>query len=166
MIYLLISFRGAMHVLLRQAIPSDAIIIHHIEEQSFAQNHYHQEGLSRLQTILHDPNYITLVIENDTHVFGAAIIHLRKNSCVGRLYSIAILPEYQGGVMGKKLFGFAQDTIKKAGKSGMSLEIRDDNQRHFERYSKLGFKKIRRLLRYYPDGADAIKMIKYFEKQL
>ena len=91
-------------------------------------------------------------------VCGMSVTFFRKNSYYGRLYSIAVLPDYQGKDLGKKLFEHLLKDVKAKGLKGILLEIRQDNIRHKERYLKLGFKITKILYNYYPDETNGIKL--------
>ena len=86
----------------------------------------------------------------------------KKNTSLMRLYSIAVLPEFQGNAVGKALFEHAEDQVKLNAKKGLTLEVRLDNQRHIQRYLKLGYQPYSEVDEYYPDGMACLKLKKLF----
>jgi len=81
-----------------------------------------------------------------------------------RFYSLAVLPEAQGGALGRRLFEAIEAAARKRG-LGVITEVRADNRKLHERYLGLGYKEFERKTDYYPDGCAAIRMKRLFTKQ-
>lgn len=99
----------------------------------------------------------------DGQAVGDAVVFYRKNSSYARLYSIAVLPSHQGGLVGKALLEAAEAAAQKRGLKGMVQEIRADNERLFGRYLSLGYRETGRMADYYPDGCACIKLKRDFQ---
>ena len=83
----------------------------------------------------------------------AYILWLKRKSYY-RLYSLAILKEFQGKGLGKLLLGFSLNSLDK---DCFELEVRTANQTAINLYEKFGFKKVKVLEKFY-DDEDGIKM--------
>jgi len=91
-------------------------------------------------------------------ITGHIVLFFSKRWRVGRLYSIAVDPEFQGGNIGKALFAAAEKRCIEKGLEGILLEIRSDNGQHKNRYIQAGYKVLSLLPEYYPDGSSGLKM--------
>lgn len=129
-----------------------------VEQSCFNPNKYHLSSKANFHHMLTKGNTEILICQINKQICGMSVIFYRNTSSYGRLYSIAVLPEYQGKDIGKKLFQKTIESIKKRKLKGMLLEIRTDNIKHKERYLKLGFKEMKKLKNYYPDNTEAIKL--------
>ncbi|MFN3700751.1 MAG: GNAT family N-acetyltransferase [Alphaproteobacteria bacterium] len=148
---------------IRRADLSDIDQLCHIENQVFDERLYHQTPRRQIRYQLSSKTVEIWIAYSNGQILGAMSLFFKRNSQFCRLYSIAVLPEYQGGEIGKKLFEFAEIRAAKKKLKGMMLEIRSDNTRHLERYKKLGYEEIYRVPDYYPDGMPCIKLKKRFE---
>lgn len=129
-----------------------------VEQCCFNTKKYHLSSKTNFRHMLTKGNSEILICQINKQICGMAVIFYRISSAYGRLYSIAVLPKFQGKDIGKKLFQRTIEFIKKRKLKGMLLEIRADNIRHKERYLKLGFEEIKKLKNYYPDNSEAIKL--------
>ena len=93
-------------------------------------------------------------------IFGYMILLFRENSSIGRLYSIAVDPLFQGGDIGRRLFVFAEKRVKENSRKYLSQEIRSDHIKLLNRYTQLGYRHFGILRNYYPDNGDGIKLVK------
>ena len=87
---------------------------------------------------------------------GYILLFVYKKS--GRIYSLAVDPEFSGKGYGKILLQKAVDALKTEGKEKLFLEVREENKKAIRLYEGVGFKISRRLPAYYGDGAEGIKM--------
>ncbi|MEZ6047487.1 MAG: GNAT family N-acetyltransferase [Planctomycetaceae bacterium] len=156
-----------MTVAIRAANLSDLESLQRIETAAFSSEKYPLTSQAQFQRLLNKAKNIELfVATRRSEVVGYILLFYRSNSQWGRLYSIAVHPDSQGSDVGKRLFDFAEQRILKRKLKGLTLEIREDNQRHFERYLKRGYVQVAEVSDYYPDGAAAIKRAKCFRKRL
>ena len=72
--------------------------------------------------------------------------------------TIAVLPEFQGRGIGKKLFAEIIERAKKRGAKLMIFEVRVNNDSAIHIYKKFGFKIVDRIKDYYMGGEDAFRM--------
>ena len=67
----------------------------------------------------------------------------------GHITNVAVDPDYQGQVMGRKLMEKLVEAVKPLGVDSMTLEVRPSNTRALALYEKLGFKSVGRRPKYY-----------------
>lgn len=143
----------------------DAPALERLEQRAFAPELYHRMRRSQFARLLQKGNADILVardIEGAGGIIGAVVILYRRTSFMGRLYSIAVDPDYQGGAAGKMLFDAMEKRVIEKGLRGVMIEIRADNHRHLERYLNRGYVVAGSVADYYPDGASCIKLKKVF----
>ncbi|MEX0722015.1 MAG: N-acetyltransferase, partial [Balneolaceae bacterium] len=88
---------------------------------------------------------------------GLLILYLHKKSI--RIFSIAVMPEYQGKGVGVSLLNHARDIALKRNNTRISLEVNADNRRLVEWYKKAGFSSTELLKDYYEEGKDGLRMV-------
>ena len=147
---------------IRKAKFDDIGSIENIEKQCFDSQKYPRLSRQNLNHLIKKANAEILVIEQQSTLIASAVVFFRKNSQFARLYSIAVLPEFQGAFYGKALFDQVITNVKQQGLKGLVLEIRADNLKHQKRYLDQGFIVVRALKNYYPDDTDGIKLKKVF----
>ncbi len=147
---------------IRLANKQDAAALAALEVRAFDTARYHLMNRAQYRRLLTKGNADVLVAEQGGAICGALVILYRRISYFGRMYSIAVDPDFQGGDVGKSLFDTMERMVNEKGLKGVILEIRDDNKAHFERYARLGYTENGRVSDYYPDGRGCIKMKKEF----
>ena len=109
-------------------------------------------ALSKSSFLYHLKRNIIYKIEIDKKIIAYILWLKRKNYY--RLYSIAILKEFQSKGFGKSLLIFS---LSKLEKDIFELEVRVTNIKAIKLYEKFGFEKIKILKDFY-DDEDGIKM--------
>lgn len=105
---------------------------------------------------LRSPRARLRVLENEGTIQGYALLLMRGNSRIARLYSIAVDPQARGAGAGRALL---QDAFAQAGEAAcqrLRLEVRNDNAAAIALYLKAGCQRIGLLPAYYADGCDAL----------
>lgn len=74
--------------------------------------------------------------------------------------TIAVAPEHEGHGLGRAMLTWMCDEAKARGAEQILLEVRADNPRAQDLYTRNGFKHIHTRPRYYNDGVDALIMLK------
>lgn len=150
----------AMNYSIRPANKQDTDSLWKLEQKAFNPDIYHLMSQRSYNRLLSDgrADILVAVDEND-RILGSVVLLYRKNSSIGRLYSISVDPVFQGGAIGKCLWVAAEDMVRKRGKKALVLEIRDDDKR-LGRYEAIGYKKTGEVKSYYPDGAACYKLRK------
>ncbi|PWB71238.1 GNAT family N-acetyltransferase [candidate division GN15 bacterium] len=142
---------------IRRASHRDHHILHQLEVTHFGDDQFSR---SQLRHLITRANATTYVLEMDGKIVGSAIMVWRKNSRIGRLYSILISNEVQGRGLGKLLLTKCEADAKKRGCTRVSLEVRADNRPAIALYLKYGYEIIDSLPGYYADGSNGLKMLK------
>jgi [ribosomal protein S18]-alanine N-acetyltransferase len=93
-------------------------------------------------------------------VVGAALVFLRKDSDLARLYSMAVAADARGHGLGAALLQAAEDAARDAGARRLRLEVRSDNNAAIALYAKGGFRVFSQRPAYYEDGCAALRMEK------
>jgi len=97
---------------------------------------------------------------SNSRVVGYALLITRKGSRSGRLYSIAVLPNYKGLGIAKRLIEETERCSVDRGMLFLRLEVSVSNHRAVRLYEMLGYKRFGIFHAYYEDGADALRMQK------
>jgi glutathione synthase/RimK-type ligase-like ATP-grasp enzyme/ribosomal protein S18 acetylase RimI-like enzyme len=87
---------------------------------------------------------------------GSLIFHHYKHTL--RLYSIAVLPDYQGDGLGGKFMDYCIEQARARGYERISLEAYEENQLLIDWYKKFGFVQTELIPDYYEAGKNAVKM--------
>jgi len=88
---------------------------------------------------------------------GSAILYPHRKTL--RIFSIAVLPEFQGKHIGKKLLNYITEFCNKNNIPRISLETRKSDTKLINYYKKFGFKIACELKGYYSENEDAVKMM-------
>lgn len=78
----------------------------------------------------------------------------------GHLDSIVVKKEFRGKGIGRQLNDFILNYFQKKKVKVIELEVRPENKKVINWYKRLGFKIVKRIKDYYPDGGDAYLMRK------
>ncbi|AWL12538.1 Ribosomal-protein-alanine N-acetyltransferase [Saliniradius amylolyticus] len=109
---------------------------------------------------LDNDNGLFLVALVDGQVAGYGLVINHPGTLLARLYSLAVLPGYQGqGIAVKLLLALEQQSIE-AGRLYMRLEVAKKNARAIALYKQLGYQEFGEYQDYYDDHDDAIRMQK------
>lgn len=93
------------------------------------------------------------VAEAGGTVLGYALVLLRRGSGLARLYSIVVDPAARGQGLGHRLLAAAERDAAQAGRTGITLEVRQDNPTANALYQAAGYRRLAALPAYYEDGA-------------
>jgi ribosomal protein S18 acetylase RimI-like enzyme/predicted double-glycine peptidase len=122
-----------------------------------------QFSREQLRYLLSRANATTFVIEEVGKVMGAAIMLWRRNSFIGRMYSLVVDPAFQGRGLGSKLMRSCEESAIRRGCKQLSLEVRADNERAMVFYKRHDYKVTETLPGFYADGANGLRMVKTLE---
>lgn len=154
------SLHATAQVRVRRAELSDLDDLVALEDATFD-----SDRMSRAQYRRHlDSETAQVLVASANHrkFLGTAVVFLRKNSRVARLYSIASKPEARGKGVGTALIEAAEAFARQRRCHALRLEVRTDNRVAIALYERLGYQCIGSYARYYQDGADAWR----YEKML
>jgi ribosomal protein S18 acetylase RimI-like enzyme len=108
-----------------------------------------------------------IVAEYEQTILGYLIccIYLqgRKQQRRGHLVSIAVDPLYRRRGIGKALVQYTFDRLETLSVAYVEIEVRIDNDVGLNFWEGFGFQKVGTIPRYYGDGCDGYRMLKYFD---
>jgi ribosomal-protein-alanine N-acetyltransferase len=107
---------------------------------------------------LADCGELFLVAESGEKVIGYCIVCITRRLMGSRahLESIAVAPAMRGKGASDALMRAVLRRVKRRGIGRMDLMVKVTNERARGFYERYGFRKIRRVLRYYEDGEDGL----------
>ncbi len=140
---------------LRQADRNDAEAIIAIEQRCFSSDRISPR---QIKYLLGRDTALSLVALVDGSVAGCCIGLLPKRPRPGRVYSLAVLPEYRSQNVARRLMVRLLAEMKQRGYSRCRLEVRHSACAVRAFYERLGFQNIARLQGYYQDGEDGVRM--------
>lgn len=146
-----------MRIATRRAGPADLDAVDRIESTAFTADRFSRRNLARM---LASRSADVTLAEFDGRPAGYALVLFRNGSRVGRLYSIAVLPEFRGKGLADELMHAAFDCAITRGCDRMRLEVRAANAPAIRTYERAGFNLLKEMSGYYPDGETAFHMEK------
>lgn len=140
----------------RSAVRSDIPLIQKIEHACFSRHDRFKDY--QLRRFISNPSgsVIADIILFKDKPAGWACFFTRKGSCLVRLYSICILPEYRGKGLAGNYLKKKMSAFREYGR--IALEVRASNKKAVALYAKIGFTVSKELPSYYPDGETALRM--------
>lgn len=145
--------------IIRAAALRDLDAIHALEQRVFVTDRISRRAL---RSHIGAPHRPMLVARIGALLAGYALISLRKEGRVARLYSLAVDPALGRRGVARALIGAAEAYARKHKRQAMRLEVRAENAAAIALYEKLGYAPFGRHVGYYADGHDAVR----FEKSL
>lgn len=101
-----------------------------------------------------------LVLTEDDRLIGYVLNLYRASTNLGRMYSIAVLPQARGRGYGDRLLKAAEQAAQARMCVFMRLEVNVGNKGATFLYRRNGYRIIGRIAGYYEDGSDAFRMEK------
>jgi ribosomal protein S18 acetylase RimI-like enzyme len=125
------------------------------------------DRLSRraLARFLRAPNRPLIVATVGSELAGYALMSLRRNGRVARLYSIAVDPRFSRRGVARALIQACEVRAHDDGREAMTLEVRYDNPRAIALYEGLGYRSFGEYPGYYEDGGAAVRYRKALDRQ-
>lgn len=144
---------------MRPARRDDVARLIEIEAACYSSDQLSRRSFTRL---IGSASALVIVAELDACIAGYALILLRKNSTIARLYSLAVDPAFSGRSIGRSLLGEAERQARARSVTKLRLEVRRDNDVAASLYRSAGFHETDCLPGYYSDGGDGTR----YEKSL
>lgn len=147
----------AMKLHIRKSEKSDLGFLEHMEKTSFPdfQRSTKQSIANSLDSHFQE---VLVVEENKQPSIPIGVLILFKYEKSLRIYSIAILPEYQGKGVGDYLLKHAIKMAHQHKYGRILLEAHNDNDKLINWYKARGFVPLHIIKDYYKEGEDALKM--------
>lgn len=146
------------HLLLRPFRPSDFETLCRIDQECFPPGIAYSPV--ELAYYVNRRGAITLIGERDGAIAGFLVADSRRGR--GHIVTIDVLPRARRTGLGSKLITAAEERLRAAGCSTISLETAVDNQAALAFYKRHGYSVVGTIPRYYQNSLDALRM----EKQL
>lgn len=148
---------------IQEAKIGDGRALRSLEEECFD---YDQMSQRVIRNHIGSPSSIFLVGKLGQKIVGYALLFLRKNSRIARLYSLAIAEEFRGKGLAKRLLLKCESKVLEQNKSTLRLEVKENHKAAIQLYTNLGFTQTRILPQYYQDRTNAIQMDKELKTKL
>lgn len=147
-----------MEVLIRKATLHDLPFIWNLEILCFPE--HIRTTVKSIRYSIYSPYQEVLVAEihkgQEVIPVGSATLYLHPRSI--RIFSIAVLPDYQQNKIGTKLLDFIVDFSRKSKAEKIVLEARSADSKLIAFYQKAGFVIRKKLPDYYASGDDGVRM--------
>jgi len=143
----------------RKARAGDLRALVRLENDTFD---YDRMSARQLRRHVANPRAILVVAECAGALVGSALVFLRADTKIARLYSIAIARAARGKGHGERLLATVERAAAERSATALRLEVRADNADAQRLYERRGYRRIGLRRRYYDDGHDALR----YEKTL
>ena len=122
-----------------------------IEMECFSREAFSKQQIASL---LANYNSLSLVakINSETVGFIIGMMHIERNSLVGHILTIDVLPKYRRKGIAQRLLQEIEKIFAEKNVKTCRLEVREDNVAALRLYERLGYKRISKLKYYYGDA--------------
>ena len=129
----------------------------HRGEETLEQRAFNTDYLARRQFHKHlsSTSAIVLVADGRSGLHGMAVVFLRVNSDIARLYSIAVTHTARGRGVAKTLLAAAESAARARGAARMRLEVAQQNHAAIGLYERVGYRRFAERHAYYENGDHA-----------
>ncbi|MBC8210352.1 MAG: GNAT family N-acetyltransferase/peptidase C39 family protein [Gammaproteobacteria bacterium] len=146
---------------LRVASPNDLERLLLIENTCFSSDFLSRRSFQRfLRPGAHDMLVADVEVRGKPQLIGYVLALYRTGTSLARLYSIAILPDYQGQGLAQQLVLAIEQAGRERQCAYMRLEVHVNNEAAIKTYNKLRYQMIDEIENYYDDGSNALRMEK------
>ena len=139
----------------RAARASDLDSILAIERASFGRDAYDRKLFAEY---LRKCGALFLVASKGSRVLAYTITCIRLNRA--ELVSIAVAPEHRGRGAASVLMDSTLRRLRRRHIKRFALMVKESNRQAIAFYEKYGFRRSRRVARYYEDGADGFRFVR------
>ena len=152
------SSHSLPQILIRPANMDDLEQLVALEDRCFSTDKINRRSFTSF--IKTDTARLIVAVDEEARLLGYALILMRQNTSVARLYSIAVEAEARGRGVGSQLLGGSEAIAKELECDRLSLEVRADNAKAISLYQRYGFMQEDELPGYYEDGADGVRLVR------
>lgn len=103
---------------------------------------------------------LCFIIESDENIIGFLMGGYTAIPKRAHILSIAVLEEFRGQGLGRKILTYFLNSIRKLGYLSVKLEVSIDNNKAIKLYEEFNFKIDSKIRKYYQDDSDAYLMIR------
>ena len=152
-------------IILRQAKISDLSQLEEVENACFD---YDQLTRRNFRWMISKANSIFLVLEYKGKLVGYGLVLINSGTSLARLYSIAVLNEYQGHGLASQLIEELEALASEEDCAYLRLEVKASNIGAIKLYKKLGYVEFSQKEDYYDNGETALcfeKRVRFLKKK-
>ena len=142
---------------IRAATLADVRELARLEEACFDSDRLSQRQFRYMLTRAHAA---MLVAEQAEGLVGYVLVLFRRGTSLGRVYSIAVAPQWRSRGIGRALLEAAEETAAARDCAYLRLEVRQDNDLSIALYRGQGYRPIGVVPDYYEDGMAALRLEK------
>lgn len=130
-----------------------------VEQAAFAESD--RFSLRQTRGLICNPRARVFVADagGDVVAWAAMLIRRNRSGCSGRLYTIAVSPDWAGRGLGRRLATHAIAALTAEGVRRIYLEVRAENGRAIALYESMGFRVARHLPTYYGEDSAGLRML-------
>ena len=150
----------APHCAIRRATERDVGQAWAVEQAAFAESD--RFSLRQTRGLIANPRARVFVAEasGDVVAWAAMLIRRTRAGASGRLYTIAVSPDWAGRGLGRRLATHAVGALDREGVRRIYLEVRAENERAIALYESMGFRVVRHLPTYYGEASPGLRMLR------
>ncbi len=115
-------------------------------------------GAGEMRQNLRPKGAIAVVAETESAQIAGFLIARRVRGNTGHIITVDVLPDFRRQGLGSRLMLAAEARLRALGVNRLHLETACANRAAQRLFAQLGFVRVRRITRYYPDGSDAWAM--------
>ena len=141
----------------RRATMEDLPGILRTEDLCFGAQRFNPRVIRSL--LLRDDSFVLVAVEKGV-VVGAAMGMFSRFQDLGRIASVAVLVEYRGKGIGRKLLKASEAELRKIGVTRFALEVSVHNSAAVDMYKSSGYSVKATIIDYYGKGKSAFYMEK------
>jgi ribosomal-protein-alanine N-acetyltransferase len=143
---------------IRHAVPADFNTLLEIDEASFPNGiAYDAEELAYF---MNRAGAETLVVDDDGEIVAFVILEVHPTRRSATIVTLDVREKHRRAGHGTRLLMEAEDILCKHGVERYDLQVDVGNRAAIRFYRTHGFKNVRTLRHYYPNGNDAFLMVK------
>lgn len=147
-------------ITIKAGLPADLEAVAAVENRCFAA--YRRSSCRALLASLKSPTqqvWIAWAHETGQTTVAAGVLIMHRRPCSLRIYSLAVLPAYRGGGVGRRLVGKVLAAARRLPQVRyVALEADRRDRRLVRWYEGMGFVAEWRLPDYYAPGRDGVRM--------
>ncbi|ART79469.1 GNAT family N-acetyltransferase/peptidase C39 family protein [Oceanisphaera avium] len=139
---------------IRPALKAELNALVELENDCFTQDKLSKRSFQRF---IEHPQDKLLVAALNERLLGYILVLFRRNTCLARIYSVAVSPQARGLGLGQALIEEAELAAQAQGAVFMRLEVRADNIWAQNLYQRLGYRQFGVYHNYYEDRQVALR---------
>jgi N-acetylglutamate synthase-like GNAT family acetyltransferase len=153
-----------MNIIIRDSTINDLIFLDYLEKKCFPE--FQRSSRRAIRQSILSPFQKVFIAENrqkkDEIPLGSVTLYPYQNTL--RIFSVAVLPEFQNSGIGKHLLEHSINFARAKNSNRISLEVRQTDHKSIKFYKNAGFTVTRELPNYYAEGEHGLRMVLILDK--